>query len=307
MMHAFVQQVRDRATDGPLLGNAAGTVKQQPEIEEMLSAVDILTIGSITCDASPGNSGEVYYCDPQTGDSINALNLPNLGHKFYNAHLRRLIAIAHNQGKLVTVSVAGFDLHQYVDLYLLADEAGADCVELNFGCPNTAHPIPSYNLDYMHNVVLAVATSSGKAAITIKLSPQANPAERDDNFAHIASWPIDGVVALNTFGGGVMLRSDGRSAIRATRPDGIQVASGGLAGACLRGVSLTATSAARAALPDSMLVIRAGGVATGGDVMETGYVGADVSTLATRLLEEGPSVFNRLRHQAADLMTGEFV
>ncbi|MDO8691281.1 MAG: dihydroorotate dehydrogenase, partial [Dehalococcoidia bacterium] len=122
------------ALEHPLM-NAAGTCKSLDEVKQLSRAsTSAIMVGSITLQERAGNSGNVYVAGPRF--SLNSLGMPNPGASYYEKHLPTMAALAHDAGKPLLVSVAGFTPPEYGELAAVAFDGGADAVELNLGCPN---------------------------------------------------------------------------------------------------------------------------------------------------------------------------
>src|SRR3989344_3127833 len=110
--------------------NAAGTCKLLEDVQRLSrSATSAIMVGSITKEERTGNEGDVYWAD--SIHSINSLGLPNRGAAYYAAHLPSMVRVAHDEGKPLFVSVAGFSPEEYAHLTEVALKGGADLVELN--------------------------------------------------------------------------------------------------------------------------------------------------------------------------------
>lgn len=157
---------------------AAGMIKTLDHVHEAAKApTAAVMVGSITMAERAGNSGDVYWQDPDGVFTLNSLGLPNPGKDYYQKHLPTMVQVAHDANKPLIVSVAGFSPAQYAELSSMALESGADAVELNLGCPNVwgageQKPIPSYNPELTGEILNEVArVVDPKSVIIVKLSP----------------------------------------------------------------------------------------------------------------------------------------
>jgi len=95
----------------PLM-NAAGTCKSLQDVKDLSrSASAAVMVGSITMEPRTGNTGDVYWAGPMF--SLNSLSLPNRGAPFYKEVIPEMVACAHDKGKPLFVSVAGFSPEEY--------------------------------------------------------------------------------------------------------------------------------------------------------------------------------------------------
>ena len=274
------------ALEHPVL-NAAGTAKSRDDVARLSrSPVAAVTLGSITKEPRDGNAGEVYAT--RGGYAVNALGMPNRGAAFYRDALPELAGLAHAADKPLIVSVAGFSPEEYGELAAVADEGGADLIELNLGCPNVwdggeQKRIMSFDPELVARSIRAAAGT--RAPVGVKLSPLSDPVLLGEVAAAVADAGGRFVVTCNTFPNGLALRPDGGPAI--------DVGFGGVSGAAMKPVALGQVSQLRAILPAEVDVVGCGGVRTGEDVRELLAVGASAVGLATAFWDAGedPGVF----------------
>ncbi len=160
--------------ESPLM-NAAGAINHfNPETilnEARLLAntgVGAIQPGSVTKPPSPGNEvlfGEpTHHYDPRTGKMANSKGLPSPGKDEMLRITPELVAIAHEAGKAVIMSVsatkdAGSSVEQSVELAESFLETEVDRVIVNVSCPNIVEggdgrkPIMGYDFDTMEELV----------------------------------------------------------------------------------------------------------------------------------------------------------
>lgn len=274
------------ALEHPVL-NAAGTAKSADDVARIArSPVAAVTLGSITSEPRDGNAGEVYAS--RGSYAVNALGMPNRGAAFYRDALPGLAASAHDAGKPLIVSVAGFSPDEYGALAVLAADGGADLVELNLGCPNVwdggeQKRIASFDPELVARSLEAAAGAG--APVGVKLSPLSDPVLLAEVAAAAAGAGARFVVSCNTFPNGLTLRPDGRPAV--------DVGFGGVSGAAMKPVVLGQVAQLRAILPSTVDIVGCGGVRSGQDVRDLLAVGAAAVGLATAFWDRGedPGVF----------------
>lgn len=282
-----------------VIGNAAGTAHTTEDVRRLAeSAVTRITV-VITKEKREGNRGETYYFDPATHTSLNSIGLRNEGMEWYHAagKLRRMVEIAHDAGKELWVSVAGFSPAEFVELSEVCFLCGADGVELNLGCPNihdggVSKPIFSYHPEQVEAVLDQMEYFAFKRQrIGIKLSPV--PDSIIKKLAPIIRQSVvTEIVAINTEPHQEMFKPDGTPALSYLPPDGSALMhTGGQAGAAVREASLRVLRTLKVYLPD-MPIINVGGNFTGQDMKDAFDLGAAGCQFATAYLEYGPQIFS---------------
>lgn len=155
----------------------AGVCKTPESTAQWIEVAPVVS-GSYTMEARPGNSGKVLW--PETlgkfldeGYGLNNFGMPNEG----------ILSASHKLASLeseypLIVSVAGFNLQEFVAAAkILAQIDNVDAVEFNLGCPNTESEIFSFNLQFIENLLSALADMKFHKPSWFKLSPFSNPAE----------------------------------------------------------------------------------------------------------------------------------
>ncbi|WP_163554474.1 dihydroorotate dehydrogenase [Candidatus Frankia alpina] len=293
------------ALEHPVM-NAAGTCKSVEDVDAFArSAVAAIVVGSITRQPRTGNAGNVYW--PGRIYSINALGLPNRGLDYYGAHLPRMVDQAHEAGKPLIVSVAGFDVGEYAEIAEVVAGTGVDLIELNLACPNVwdgsaQKRIACFDPDQTAAVCTAVgdallARAAGDPArrvpYGVKISPFSDPAALAELAAALAE-PAGRpggprfVTAVNTFPNALVIDAGNRPVV--------DVELAGMSGPALKPVGLGQVRQLRRLLPDIVDVVGAGGVGEGRDVAEYLRAGAVAVQAATAFWNRGedPSVFGSI-------------
>lgn len=274
------------------IGNAACSVAKTIEDVKALAGtnIDIITVGSITEQPRTGNPEPRWYAGD--GFALNSFGMPNGGKKFYAECLPVMVRMAHDAGKQLSLSVAGFSTEEYAVLAHLADEANVDSLELNFGCPNVsidgrAKPIVSFDQASIKEIVTAVRDVT-KLPILLKLSPYSNPAELQATARCIAELKgVKGVVTSNTFANGYIAEQGN---------DVLASIYGGVSGKALSAIALGQVRQFRQALPPEIAVIGVGGIETVEDTLHYRHVGASGVQAATLIVREGHDAINRIVH-----------
>lgn len=264
--------------------NGAGCVKTFEDFARMVrSASSAVVLGSITKELRLGNAGTTYVRGYE--HSVNALGLPNPGAAYYMERLPAMIELAEANHKPLIVSLAGFNIHEWVWLIQMCESFKPHGIELNFGCPNVREeaPIWSFDPEAMRDVMTSALTFCGVhadgVAVGVKLSPFSDP---DDLLAVAAAIPhgIEYVVASNTFPN--------------VPAHGLSVPYGGMSGRGLQPIALGQVQQLRDLLDPSVAVVGAGGVSNRADIARFLDVGAAAVQATTAYYEAGenPMVFS---------------
>lgn len=269
------------------ISNAAGTVKHIEQAQRLARApVSEIVIGSYTWEPREGNPGNVYYS--QDGTVLNALGMPNPG----GLYLKKCANAFSVLSKPVVVSIAGFNVQEYVALAMAASWASA--VEVNFGCPNIwsddgQDKIGSFDLKYMQLVLDAVANVVGRNTdLRVKLSPYSDPFLLSEVAYMMDTHEVDAIVASNTFPNGWL-------------PGALDPSYGGVSGKVMKAIVLGQVRQFRAAC--GIPVIAAGGVRNGTALLDYETAGASGVQVGSWYLDgnEDPDVFVNILSQAAEL------
>ena len=274
----------------PGIMNAACSVAKTLDDVRALtnSSVGGITIGSITVKRRQGNPEPRWYT--RGNCTLNSFGMPNEGIAFYRAHLPEMLKIAHNNGKKLSLSIAGFSTLEYVELAQLADSAHVDLLELNLGCPNVTidgkqKPIASFDPATITEIIDAVSHVTNMP-LFLKLSPYSNPAELERVAETISkSGKVSAVVTSNTFANSIALE-EGRPVL-ATHL-------GGLSGHGLLPISLGQVWQFRKLLPDHIAVVGVGGIESIHDVEQYIQAGASGVQVATLIVRDGHNALERL-------------
>lgn len=284
----------------PVIMNGAGTVRTLEEVRRLAdSDVNVITVGSMCLEERAGNPGDTFALEDDL--SLNSRGLPDRGVDYWKRVLPEMAAIAHDHGKLLSVSVAGMTPIEFGTLTHAALEGGADIVEENFGCPNVwkdgaqkrilsfAHEARSKALWYIQSV------SGTDKPVVIKVSPFSDPVEIPIFANDIRAFPaVRGVVTMNTFPNAYLVKSDGRPRI--------DPKFGGLAGPAVKAIALGQVLQWRNVLPPEIAVIGVGGIRNGQDMHDFVHAGATAVQVVTEYLRtERPDVFTRILSEYIEL------
>lgn len=273
--------------------NASGWPKT-PEGVAKLAAVSLTTrihIGGFTVEPRLERGGGTDFDVLEDGTGANNRKLPNGGIPFLRAHGREMAQTAHDAGKELIMSGAPASPKEDGILAEWAFRIGADGYVSSRSCPNTDCDIISYNHELMEAHDEAVAKAIGDRSWWRKLSPYANPKDREKEAELTRKSTARGVVACNSFPG-VRLRRAGKPIITATGTNGL----GGMSGTGAKYVALAnAEHFCELLNPFGLEVIGVGGIRTIQDIedyLRVGCIGVKVGTELFR--SEDPRVLQHL-------------
>jgi len=231
--------------DKLVVGPSAGMVKTLPDVWRFCATpATRITVGSMTTLERVGNTpvppGDVYFYDDDTGESGNALGLPNMGKEKYREVLPGMVQAARAAGKELWVSIVGETIEEIIELVAFCFACGVDGVEINLACPNVhdkgaQKPLMCQDVELVEEIFhkLRRVRFAGRR-IGVKIAPTTDQQLLAD-FSRLANtYPmITDIMATNTRGGQRFVR-DGIDKI-AFRPPGSDkvIHVGGQAGAPL--------------------------------------------------------------------------
>lgn len=284
------------------LGNAAGTCKTIADVEKLArSAVNVITLGSITVEPREGNLGTNHYQD-EAGTSINSLGLPNPGTQYYYDHLSTMRELAEEEGKQLSVSLAVLQESDLEVLTKLLSQSLIKIIELNTGCPNVwsgnkQKRILSFDPIALDTTIgLLVRLAPFAEEIRVKLSPYSDPGLLAEVASILRQHPIT-LVTSNTFANAFMFQD---SSFIPAIPFGKHL--GGMAGMGMKPIVLGQVVQFRELLPQHR-IIAVGEVNSGRDMFECERVGANGVQIGTAYyFSENPRIFSDVLSQYADFL-----
>jgi dihydroorotate dehydrogenase (fumarate) len=281
--------------------NAGGTCKSLEEVKRFArSAVSAVMVNLLVHERA-GNTGNTYWSNSHY--SLNSMGLPSRGEQYYKEVLPEMVRIVHQAGKKIFVNISGFTPEEYADLARMADEAGVDAIEFNFGCPNiwegsSQKKILSFDLDGIAYTLRLVGVLGCAVPVGVKLSPYSDPGmingvsmllgELDSSPGYVR---VSFLTLCNTFPNAYIPKPDGKSVI--------SVGLAGLAGKALKPIALGQVVQFKAlqdagVLPGHIQFIGAGGVGSEADVQDFLAVGATAVQAATTYFDhdEDPGAYS---------------
>lgn len=285
----------------PLI-NAAGTVKSIDHVRSLLRGpLPAIMMGSFTREERLGNDGRTYFdADIAT---LNSMGLPGPSCDIWAEWVCEAVAEAHECGKELWVSVAGFGPPEYRELTELALTCGADAVELNLGCPNVWHngaqkPIVSLSPVQTALVLDEMAGLFATHRIGAKLSPILDGVVMSEVDGLLVEAGVSFISVTNTVPNCFAFGEGGRPAI--TFGSGLA----GMSGPAIKYLAMGQVIAHRNFVGD-LPIFGVGGVTRGLDLYEftSELVGASACQVATAFWQRGPKVFVSILEEFAELMT----
>jgi len=268
------------------IGNAAGVCKSLDLVDQMArSGLTEITLGSITVKQRSVNSPGTVHFQTESGASINALGMPNLGATTYADLLQQMVKIAHASGKLLAVSIAPLQTDDLQILLSLCVKARVDIIELNAGCPNVwdegqQKRILSFDLKYLSHSLQTMlerkSVGGWSGELRVKLSPYSDPGLLAEVAKMIGSMGSKKyritVVTCNTFPNALMFDDTKEISQKAlTFGEGY----GGYSGQGYLPIALGQVQQFRKHLSDQHRIIGVGGISSGRDVIEHVLTGAN--------------------------------
>jgi dihydroorotate dehydrogenase (NAD+) catalytic subunit len=114
--------------------NASGILGFTPEHVDILEKYRVSAVVTKTFTLKPREGHrEPVIVELANGGILNSMGLPNPG----ITGVSRVVKAAKNKNLPVIVSVGGANLEEFREVAIIAEEEGADGVELNLSCPHT--------------------------------------------------------------------------------------------------------------------------------------------------------------------------
>ena len=190
--------------------------------------------------------------------------------------------------KIVVASIMGSTEQQWIDLAIMAEEAGVDAIELNFSCPQMK--LSGMGSDVGQNFELvAIYTSYVKKAVSIPVIPKMTPnVDSMGKFAVSAHFGgADGISAINTIKSVTM--STG------SEVDGKKIVSG-YSGKAVKPIALRfILEMAQSQLIKNAQLSGIGGINTWRDALEFIQLGCRNTQVCTAVMEYGYRIIDDLK------------
>ncbi len=210
---------------------------------------------------------------------LNAVGLPNPGIRRFVREIREMREI----GVPLIVSIYGFSPKEYMQVAMMAVEAGADAVELNLSCPHVkgAGAEIGRSPKMVGQVVEKVKESVDKPVFA-KLTP--NVTDIKEIASAAASSGADAITAINTVRA-MAIDIETCRPILANRV-------GGLSGGAIKPIAVRCIYEIYEAV--DVPIIGCGGVRTWRDAVELMLAGASAVQIGSAIAYEGLSIFRNV-------------
>ncbi|KAF9510449.1 hypothetical protein BS47DRAFT_1373329 [Hydnum rufescens UP504] len=296
---------------------AAGFDKDAEAIEGLFKlGFGWVEIGSVTPKAQPGNpSPRVFHLSEDLA-MINRYGFPSVGFPLVVSRLRSFLSLRRDPSspQLLSVNVGKNkssppeSVTDYVEGVRTLGPL-ADVLVINVSSPNT----PGLRGLQTRGLLVGLLTAARKERdaiqkreigtqgfkwerpkLVVKIAPDLNEVELQDIADVVLETGIDGVIVSNT---------------TIQRPphliSGNAEEKGGLSGAPLLPLSLSALRTLRAYLPASVPIFGCGGISTGADALEFARSGASAVQLYTSFGYGGPGVPRRIKDEIVSELAKE--
>ncbi len=273
------------------VGLAAGLDKNGDYIEAMAGlGFGFIEIGTVTPRPQPGNPKPRLFRLPEAEAIINRMGFNNLGVD----HLIEQVKVAQSDAVLGINIGKNFDtpVEKAVDDYLIGLNkvyAYADYVTINISSPNTPGlrtlQFGESLIDLLQQLKEQQAKLEQKYQRYVPMAVKVAPDLESDEVAQLsesfAQHSIDAVIATNT-----TMSRDGVTGVK----NGDEA--GGLSGRPVFAKSTDIVRQFRAALPENLPIIAAGGIMSGEDAQQKLDAGASLVQIYSGLIYQGPKLIS---------------
>lgn len=275
------------------VGLAAGLDKNGDYIEAMSAlGFGFVEIGTVTPRPQPGNPKPRLFRIPEAEGIINRMGFNNLGVD----HLLEQVKAADSKS-LIGINIGkNFDtpVEKAVDDYLIGLNkvyAHADYVTINISSPNTPGLRNLQFGESLDQLLSALKQAQAELAnehgryvpMAVKVAPDLSSEEVSELAQAFGKHQIDAVIATNT----TMSRDEVSGLNNADE-------AGGLSGAPVFEKSTEVVRQFRAALPQDLPIIAAGGIMSAEDALAKLEAGAALVQIYSGLIYRGPSLVREI-------------
>ncbi len=272
------------------VGLAAGFDKDAEVPEQMLTlGFGFVEVGTITPQPQTGNPKPRLFRLKQDRAVINRMGFNNEGQA---AAYQRLLQCTHMHGVIGVNIGANKDSSDRIADYVAGVKAMspvARYLTINISSPNTPGLRQLQDEGALRALLSAVqeARDAKGPPIFLKVAPDLGEGEPDQIVRVAIQHGIDAIIVANTTLSRPMLKSK-------YREEG-----GGLSGAPLKQLALTALRDFRSASGGEMPLIGVGGIASAEDAWERIRAGASLVQLYSAMVYQGPRIAARIAHGLA--------
>ena len=281
------------------VGLAAGFDKDAEVPDAMLRlGFGLVEVGTLTPRPQPGNPRPRIFRLPEDEGLINRLGFNNKGHGEALARLAKRRSAPRPMSGLVGVNIgANKDADDRIEDYVIGlGTLGpyADYVAVNISSPNTPGLRGLQEREPLEQLTQALAemrrTAGLKTPILIKIAPDLDEDAVAAIVDIVVAAGLDGLIISNTTLARPQLKSR------------FGTETGGLSGKPLFAPSTAVLATAARYAQGRLLLIGAGGIASGADAYAKIRAGATLVQLYTALTYQGPSLVQRIKYELAALL-----
>ncbi|KAG7440911.1 uncharacterized protein BT62DRAFT_975219 [Guyanagaster necrorhizus] len=304
------------------VGLAAGFDKDGEAIDGLFDlGFSWVEVGSVTPSPQSGNPRPRFFHLPEDAAVINRYGFPSQGHMSVLNRIRARIptflqedndtasfrsgsVLAVNLGKNKTSPAES--IQDFVDGVRMFGPY-SDVLVVNVSSPNTPGLRGLQSRDTLQtlldgvtkardNLPPSAVTSAPKPKLVLKIAPDLDESQLVDMADVIRNSRIDGVIVSNT---------------TISRPSSLhhpsKAEAGGLSGAPLKELSLSALKTLRQHLPESIPLIGCGGISSGEDALDYAKAGASLVQVYTGFGYDGAGACRRIKDQIVETLAKDGV
>lgn len=272
------------------IGLAAGFDKNATAIDALTQlGFGFVETGTVTPRPQPGNPRpRLFRLDPDQA-VINRMGFNNAGLDAYIARLARRRRGPVHVGANVGINKEGADPERDYPALIAAVAPHADYVVINVSSPNTPGLRHLQGEAQLRAILRAVAELvPNRPPVLVKIAPDIGDAALEALAETCVAEGVQGLIVSNT---------------TITRPAGLRspfaAETGGLSGAPLFALSTAVLARAFLLVQGRLVLVAAGGVATGQQALTKILAGASLVQLYTALVYAGPALIPRLKGELA--------
>ncbi|WP_185864564.1 dihydroorotate oxidase [Blattabacterium cuenoti] len=274
--------------------NASGAIcTTEKELNDLLkSSSGAIVTKSCTFFPRKGNvKPRYFYCEY---GSINSMGLPNLGIDFYLDFLEK-----NKTEKPIFLSISGLSIEENCFLLKKASlSSKVTAVELNLSCPNILgeEEIIGYDF-YKLSYFLKEIFKFYKKPLGLKLPPYFKEIHIKNVAIILNQFPIYFVTCINSIPNGIFVNSTTESVVIYPKKG-----FGGIGGLSIKPFALANIRLFHLYLRKEISIIGCGGITNGVDIFEHILCGASAVQVGTQFIEEGISIFDRLKKELISIL-----
>jgi dihydroorotate dehydrogenase len=240
--------------------------------------------GSVTPRPQQGNSRPRIFRLTEDRAIINRLGFNNQGLAVYVRNLARLSARSIPLGANVGINKEGADPVRDYPALIEAVRALVDYAVINVSSPNTPGLRDLQTETQLRSILQAVGNVAARPPILVKVAPDLSPDGLEAVVETCVEQGVQGLIVSNT---------------TITRPAGLKSPhareAGGLSGLPLQPLANAMLARAFLLARGRLVLVGAGGIFTGRDVLAKIQAGASLVQLYTSLAYHGPALIPRLK------------